>query len=569
MHLSITRLFFYNTLFATLLLLTHATTNGQQKKANILNSSSEHLMEVQDRRKVIAATLKQIYPIILLANSKKEISVAQQIAINQGAFDQYLYSKKREPLLNEVFATYKALPSDLMSLKIKSEAVYRVEVYNYAYNLTVVAYVDVAKQVLLHTEMQPQSAPDVPEHLRKLAIAIAINDHTVTEALGADATPLKAEMASTKTALNKSKCERSQHLCVAPTFVKNNKALWAIVDLTDLQIVGTRWTNVGDAGPVRVTERTLQNEVMRSCYCDVINTVSKLGWQVQYNITSSDGLRIADCRYNNAIIIDNAKLVDWHVSYSNTDGFGYSDGIGCPTFSNSAVLATTPPKIVEINNAENKGFAIEQVFASEGWPRACNYNYVQRYEFYANGAFRISTASIGRGCGNDGIYRPVFRIVLHGKNTFTENKNYSWQKWTSEKWCLQTETTTYDKDGSAYRITGTTNYAVIPSRGQFNDNGRGDNAYVYVTKNKQSEGEQDLLTIGPCCNYNHEQGPEKFINNETIDSENIVLWYVPQMRNDDTKGAQYCWAEAAIENGVYKTYTYPCFAGPMFTPIMP
>ena len=33
------------------------------------------------------------------------------------------------------------------------------------------------------------------------------------------------------------------------------------------------------------------------------------------------------------------------------------------------------------------GFALEQTFKSEQWPSPCNYNYLQRYEFYKDGRF--------------------------------------------------------------------------------------------------------------------------------------------------------------------------------------
>lgn len=45
-----------------------------------------------------------------------------------------------------------------------------------------------------------------------------------------------------------------------------------------------------------------------------------------------------------------------------------------------------------------------------------------------------------------------------------------------------------------------------------------------------------------------------------------MFWYVPTIKNDDTKGAEYCWAENKIVNGVYQVQVYPCFAGPMFVP---
>jgi hypothetical protein len=118
-----------------------------------------------------------------------------------------------------------------------------------------------------------------------------------------------------------------------------------------------------------------------------------------------------------------------------------------------------------------------------------------------------------------------------------------------------------------FKINGEQNYYVEPNRGQFNDNSRGDNAYTYITKYKPEEGEQDMLTIGPCCNNNYEQGPEKFMENENVSNTEIVLWYVPQMKNDGRPGKEYCWAEASIKNGVYTTTTYPCFVGPMFVPV--
>jgi len=107
--------------------------------------------------------------------------------------------------------------------------------------------------------------------------------------------------------------------------------------------------------------------------------------------------------------------------------------------------------------------------------------------------------------------------------------------------------------------------------GQFGDGGRGDFSYVYVTKNipGREEGENDLPTIGPCCNTDYHQGPEKFIepNSDNIENSSLVVWYVAQMRNDDTKGREYCWAENELKNGVWNTKVYPCFAGPKFIPV--
>lgn len=298
---------------------------------------------------------------------------------------------------------------------------------------------------------------------------------------------------------------------------------------------------------------------------------------MNYVLTSSDGLRISEVYYRNKLIINNAKLVDWHVSYSGTDGFGYSDAVGCPEFSQAAVVAVSEPKISElVQDGKTTGFVLEQMYQSEQWPRPCNYNYVQRYEFYNDGRFSVSAASLGRGCGNNGTYRPVTRICFaNEKNNFSEwsAAQSGWQQWNTEQWRLQNSQTDYTAGGYQYKIADETEtgFYMIPGNAQFKDGRRGDNAYVYVTKMHadKDEGETDLVTIGPCCNTDYKQGPEKFIEPEAenIAGTRLVVWYVAQLKNDDTKGSEYCWAESYLEKGVYKTKAYPCFSGPMFVPV--
>lgn len=532
----------------------------------VLDSSVFKIPSVISRLASISKAVQESRVLILTGKNAEEM-LAQEILVGFPEAQPFFRNEKGEFLLNEIFAVHKALPADLQP-GMDANNCYKIELYNYAQNRTLSAIVDIALKKPIAMNVLEMSAPDVPEHLKKIAVDIAINSALVKKELGNDAPEIKdAQMAYTKTALNNSKCERSLHLCVAPTFVKGEKALWSIVDLTDLRLVGTRWTFVGDAGPVRVSERKIQNEKISSCYCEQENEVNKNGWKVKYMLTSSDGLRVADISFNNKKILKSAKLVDWHVSYSNTDGFGYSDGIGCPTFSMSAVTAWDAPTVSDLmENGKKVGFVIEQIFKSAGWPKPCNYNYVQRFEFYDDGSFRPSAASIGRGCGSDGTYRPVFRVAFEGKNTISSFDGSQFKPWSVEQWNLQKENFKYSKEGYAFQIQGNTNYFVEPNRGQFGDKSRGDNAYTYVTKFKASEGESDLVTIGPCCNNGFEQGPEKFIEAapESIANEEIVFWYVPQMKNDDKVGQQYCWAEAKINNGVYQTVTYPCFVGPKF-----
>lgn len=531
---------------------------------------------IVERKKEIEQILKDSLPVKWFKEKGGEqVLLAQKIALSDPFFTRYLFDlKTRKPLWNEIFGVYPARPGDIKKgITSLPGALMRVEMYNYANNLTTIGVVDLFKMKLVSADHYPDTQPDIPSSLIKLAERIAINAPEVEKALGFKPNAQMPIMSSTKTALNRTKCERSQHLCVAPTFVQGNRALWAIVDLTDNRLVGLRWTNTGTDAAV-VTERKMQNETVADCYCEKVNTIHKNGWNMDYLLTASDGLQISNVTFNDKRILNSAKLVDWHVSYSGTDGFGYSDAVGCPIYSQAAVVATDPPKVAEIVEGDSVvGFMLEQKFFSELWPGPCNYSYSQRYFFYNDGRFRITCASIGRGCGNNGTYRPVFRISFAGnEQNFYEYAQEGWRHWTKENWQLQNPSTLYDSSGYQYKISIDKNnsYYIEPGKGQFNDGGKGDNAYLYLTKNhiNKDEGETDLVTIGPCCNTNHEQGPEKFINAvpESTTNTDLVLWYVPQMKNDDRPGSKYCWAETYYENGVYKIKAYPCFAGPMFVP---
>lgn len=475
--------------------------------------------------------------------------------------------------LSEVFGVYPVNATDIppQFAQIAPNDSFSVELYNFALNLTSMALVDTLHSKVLDIRHLPQTQPNIPPHLKDLAIQIAIHAPEVAEALGFSPTKDSALMASTKTSLNHTRCERSRHLCVAPTFVVGKKALWVIVDLTELTIAGIRWTNVGATGPSIFTERKVQDDTITEKFCERLTTLERDGWKMDYHLTTSDGLEVLSANYMGAEILKSAKLVDWHVSYSHTDGFGYSDAVGCPFFSQAAVIATQPPVVSDILDSQGAtiGFRLSQQYFNQNWPEPCNYNYEQKFEFYKDGQFRVAGASIGRGCGNDGIYRPVFRIAFTDSKNFSEFDGKNWIQWGKENWVLQTEMTLYNQLGAQFQIeAGTQKYFLVPSRGQFDDGGRGDFAYTYLTKSKPEEGEQNLQTIGPCCNNDYRQGPERFIESppEPIADGNFVVWYVPQLRNDNRKGKEYCWAESELVNGVYEAKTYPCFAGPLFVP---
>lgn len=531
-------------------------------------------------KKVLASPL----PVLTLANMTDTFAKqAQDLALQNPQFLGYTrHPQTRQPLRSEIFQSRPARPSDLNpadAAACQDKKCYRVEMYNYGYNLASFAVVDVDSKKVVSVNHHPNTQPDIPIYLTEIANQIAVNAPEVAAALGFKPGVGSAVMPNIKTALNGSACERSAHLCVAPTFLQGERALWAIVDLTDGVLVGTRWTDLGKSGPkLLVTEQSLQNEVVAERYCDKATPLTRNGWTMSYILTSSDGLAINDVKLNGKSVMRSAKLVDWHVSYSKTAGFGYSDAVGCPVFSSAAVVAHNGPQLSDIKQGDQViGFAIVQTFIGEGWPGPCNYKYEQRYEFYNDGRFRVAGANHGRGCGTDGTYRPVLRVDLTAggsdKNNFAEWSGSTWQDWTVEKWNLQTPQTTFTPEGYQYRIVNAEGkgYYMQPNVGQFKDGSRGDNNYTYVTVRHavRDEGDADLITIGTCCNTDYKQGPEKFIEPtpEVIQNADLVIWYVAQMKNDNTPGKEYCWADAVVEQGFVINKTWPCYFGPMFVPV--
>ncbi|MBL7729406.1 MAG: hypothetical protein JNM68_17050, partial [Dinghuibacter sp.] len=108
---------------------------------------------VQERVNRIEAALRSGTPVLPLTDSINEMQQkAQQLALRDGRF--LFYSKDSvsgKPLRNEVFGIYPVRESDFAGRKYdwKGGNCFRVEMYNYALNLSSVAVTDVAKQTVV------------------------------------------------------------------------------------------------------------------------------------------------------------------------------------------------------------------------------------------------------------------------------------------------------------------------------------------------------------------------------------------------------------------------------------
>ncbi len=477
---------------------------------------------------------------------------------------------------------------------------YQAEKYNFVTNTTTRAIVDVKNQKLLELKRFSNMQPDVSKRLRDVAKAIALNAPQIKKELGKSPSVKDMSMANVRSSLNKSPCENQNHLCVAPTFSYHDKeeALWAIVDLTDLKLTAAKWAGLGKTTtPSCISERSFQNREIMEKYCQKDTFYSRDGWSLAYRITGSDGLEIVDATFKKKPVLKSAKIVDWHVAYLSKEGasslddsesyvagrrieyvkdkndsfrFGYNDAMGCPMYSTSVVLAFNIPQIKSIvKDGKEVGFYILQDYRNPKWPMACNYRYENRFEFYKDGSFRVVGVNIGRGCGENAIYRPVMRIDMDlGAESFYKYNGASWQKWLTEQSDFQRDAKEYYKDKYLYKIENQKQgYYIEPNRGQFHDNSRGDHATLFATRFKEGEGAEDLLTLGSCCKLD-EDGVERYMEtHESIDKQDMVLWYVPRIQNDARAGHEYCWADTVLEGGKLVVKEYPCIVGPKFVPM--
>ncbi len=535
------------------------------------NNESEQIAEYRRQVKsALAAT-----PSVLRLAGKIDPShrEAQELAFTDPRFLDGLRDGARNVVLrSEIMGIYALRDSDMVTPETQvcktTSRCFRVEQFLFASNDTRIAIVDITRTQVLSVRTLLGIQPEISPRLQRVALELAAASPIVSKALGRAPTLDEFVMANTKTALNKTSCERSQHLCVAPTIVEGKTALFVIVDLTDLRVVGARWTKLGRAATAP-SERRVQNETIARDYCDRATPVDRNGWKFNFQITSSDGVRVADVEYKGRKLYRSVKTVDWHVAYSWKDGMGYSDAVGCPVFSQAAVVAIDEPTFEAITeNGKDVGFRLIQDFRSDQWPRPCNYYYRQRFDFYNDGSFRPVAASFGRGCGDDGHYRPVTRIEFFDMTQVAQWQG-GWKAWLTEDWKLARELgAAPDQVKLRFRDAKDFSIEVRPNEGGLAQS-RGDNAYLYVTIHPagRDEGASDLPPIGTCCNKDHRQGPQKFMSPKEPIAENnpspLVLWYVAQLKNDARSGQEYCWADFAIEAGVYVPKAYPCYSGPL------
>jgi hypothetical protein len=446
----------------------------------------------------------------------------------------------------------------------------QVNIYNWDENAAVIAIVDLDALEVLDVFHQPGVHPGINSRLVALAIDLAINDPAVIDILGFTPSAEDIDMAPVDADAPGSVCS-GERLCVAPTFNMGDRILWVLVDLQEEQVAALRWTTVDESEGETLVKFPPEEG------CPASGSVIRGGWSLEHEVTGTDGLRVFDVSYQGVPVLTSVKLVEWHADYGST---GFRDSTGCGGGGGGfPIYPFGDTQIADIFDDQQNiiGFEVIQDFRMSNWGESCNYRYEQHIQFYDDGSFRVVSGAYGKGCGTNAIYRPIVRIDIAAAgddyDTFAIwDADQGWVEQDSEFWRTPYEGDSgphyFTEEGYAWMVVDRSGagYFLEPGRGQFDDQGRGDDPFIYVTAHKASEGDTDIGVIGSCCNDDHQQGPDLFVDGESIAESNIVIWYVAQMETDAIDGGDgyYCWT---LLTGGLPGPTFPCFSGPKFIPV--
>lgn len=447
----------------------------------------------------------------------------------------------------------------------------QVVIYDYTRNASVHAIV--INNRIDAVLYQPQSQPGYNDRIEEMARELILASEQVQAALGRQ--PVADELALMQIVDERTEGCNGRHYCIATTFVVDSGLLWVLVDVKQERIGRIWWTSARPRAVTTTLERSVPLE------CGDVQSHTQGNWSFDFYITPSDGLAVVNASYDGQLIAKSLKLVEWHADYEDATGaFGYRDLVGCGGVSPIYGFPIAPYGATQISNIRQSdtiiGFELRQDYRQSSWGDPCKYRYEQRYQFFYDGSWRPIALAYGNGCGDayddEATYWPILRIDLD----LAGAANDSFDVWTASGWSPQSVEMWDQHDAPylnaiKYRVydTGGVGFAIEPGQGQFGDDGRHDNAYIYVTQYDVNEGEADMALIGGTSATDEKRGPHKFIDGESIDDENIVLWYVPQATTiTDAYGSAtgqdpYCWSTSTTDPNQW----YPCRLGPLFVPM--
>lgn len=248
--------------------------------------------------------------------------------------------------------------------------------------------------------------------------------------------------------------------------------------------------------------------------------IDQYGWNVCWEMTAHDGVNFRDATYQGQTIFASVKIGQVEAWYPSWPG-GYRDEIG--------FAASVPPfggtNVVDLGD----GIEVSQLFTEfTHWPNCiCCYRYEQIMRFFMDGTLEFEFVSHGPGCDDVPSYRPFWRIDID----LDGPENDEVWIWETDQWAQassERELHPFVEDISpdGYRIAtidGDLNYRWRMLR---TDPLERDESRFFVLRYDPLQGDGPIVA-GPGDTY---QPPRQWMGEEPLSGENVVLWFVPILK---------------------------------------
>ncbi len=421
----------------------------------------------------------------------------------------FLYAVPLTEMQNRIWSRYGCIEAECT----------HVTLYDYDRGGTIEAMLNQSTGDVFNILENRFARPGPSPYILPRALSITKEDPRVGELLG-DIRDLEPLMVPMSAWLADDSC--NEDWCVDLTFMapdNSGRILHVMVNMHSEQVGRIFYTRGRDDRAFK------QPAAQGSRYNDDCH--EKYGWVVCWQMTANDGVEFYDASFRDNLIFSSAKIGQVEVYYPSWPG-GYRDEIGY----SASVHPYYGTNLTDFGN----GFQVSQIFTEFlRWPNCiCCYRYEQIMRFYAHGTFELDFISHGPGCDDLSNYRPFWRIDLDIGQTVNDETWY----WSDSEW-LEAESEVVLplfedlSPGGNLLFTRASDkgYLWSPQRTDPLDQ---DDGRLYVLHYKEGEGDGPIAT-GPGNTF---WPPGKWLDDDSLERENIVLWYIPFL---DTKKGDPWW----------------------------
>jgi cytochrome c551/c552 len=382
--------------------------------------------------------------------------------------------------------------------------------YDYTAGGTIEAVVKLDNRQVIERWANPDTRPATSPLILPRALAIAAADKGVTAVLP-DIANVPPTMVPMSAWLEDDDCR--QDWCVDLTFAApdgSGRVLHVMVNMHQEVVARTFYTR---GRPPHSYRNPAAQDVAFNDGCH-----EQYGWNLCWEMTGHDAIHFYGASFEAQLVFTSTKVSQVEVWYPSWPG-GYRDELG--------FAASIQPYYGTTINDLGNGFEVRQLFSEfTRWPNCiCCYRYEQAMRFFADGSFESDFLSHGPGCDDPSIYRPFVRIDME-LNGPADDQAYYWQ---DGHWVTAGQETLLglfdDLSPESQRMAvfdGDLHYRWRPVP---TDPVGGDAGRLYLLRANPGEGDGPIPP-GPANTFFPPQG---WFNQQPLEGENLVIWYIPFM----------------------------------------